>query len=239
MDRDLQGQCHRVRLCLGLELRFGCSDAFEPALLVGHPVRRFVAPAVGPMPSVLGRIGGIGLVQPGRDLGGELRLLLHHVFVAHSLVLTRVGPQLGAVHCHMAQLDQAGHLAQAQHLDKKLLQRRRMALAEVADGAEVRTVQPGDRHDIHSLLAGPGQLAAGVDAAAVAIQEQGHQHIAMIGRLALLGLVDAHDRRQVQRFTHRVPHEMCQVTWRNKLMHRRRQKPRLINVPCSKGLALV
>ena len=189
------------------------------------------------MLGVLGRVGGVGLIQPGGDLGSELRLLLHHMLVAHGLVLGGIGPQLSAVHRHMPELDQAGHLAQPQYLHEKLLQRRKMALAEVTDGAEVRPVQPGDGHHVHPLLAGPGQLPAGVDAAAVAIQKQGHQHAGMVGRLVLLGLVDARDRRKVERFAHRVPHEMRQMPRRHELMHRRRQQPRLINVPRTKGLA--
>ena len=82
---------------------------------------------------------------------------------------------------------------------------------------KIRPVQPGDGHHVHPLLAGPGQLPAGVDAAAVAIKQQGHQHAGVVGWLPLLGLVDAGDHRKVQRLAHCVPHEMRQVPRRHEL----------------------
>ena len=51
-------------------------------------------------------VRGIGLVQPGRHFGGQLRLLLHHVLIAHRPMLARVGPQLGAIHDYVTELDQ-------------------------------------------------------------------------------------------------------------------------------------
>ena len=94
------------------------------------------SPRLAPCWGVLGGVGGIGLVQPGRDLGGKFRFLAHHMLVAHRLVLAGIRLELGTVHSHVPQLDQPGRLAQPQHLDEELLQRRQVSLAEVADGAE-------------------------------------------------------------------------------------------------------
>jgi len=191
------------------------------------------------MPGILRCVRRIGPVEPGLHLGGQLRLPPRHVLVAHRLVPAGVGPQLGAVHGHVPQPDQTGRPAPLQHLHEQSRQCRQMPLAEVADGAEVRPVQPGDRHHVHPLLAGPGKLATGVEAAAVAIEPQRHQHAGMMGRLALLGLVHTDDRRQAQRRAHRVPHEMGQVSGRHEPMHRRWPQPRLIHVPRTKALAHV
>jgi hypothetical protein len=221
----------------GFQLRLGRADALQAALLVGHPVRGLVATAIRPVLCILRGVSGHRLIQPGLHLGHQLRLLAHHVLVAHCLVPAGVGAQLGAVDRNVPQLDQTRGPTQPQNLHEQFRQRCQMPLAEVTDGAEVRPVQPGDRHHVHPLFAGACQLTAGVDAAAVAIQQQCHQHTGMVGRLALLTLVDAHDRRQVQRLAHRVPHEMRQVPRRHKLTHRRRQQPCLIHVPRAKALA--
>ena len=54
-----------------------------------------------------------------------------------------------------------------------------------------------------------------------------------ICRLALLALADADDRRKVRG----LPHTMRQMAGRHEFMHRRRQKPCLVQVPGAEGLA--
>lgn len=226
-----------ARLGLGLELRLGGPNALEPALLVGCPVRRLVAPAVEAVFPIFRRVGRRGAIEPLLNFGGKSGLLLDHPFVAHRLVSAGVGLELGSVHRDMAEPDQSRRLAQTQHLHEKRRQRRQMPLAEVADGAEVRPVQPGHRHNVEALLARPRQLPARINAAAVAVEQQRHQHPRMIGRLALLSLVHAKDRRKVQGFAHRVANEMRQVPGRHKVVNRGRQQPSLIHIPRPKGLA--
>src|SRR3712207_7181856 len=72
----------------------------------------------------------------------------------------------------MPELHQSGRPAQLQDLHEQIRQGREVALAEVRDGAEVRTVQARDRHDIDPLLTGAGELAGGVEAAAVAVDRK-------------------------------------------------------------------
>jgi hypothetical protein len=156
-----------ARLRLGLELRLGGPNALEPALLVGHPVRRLVAPAVDAVFPIFRRVGPRSPLEPVLNFGGESGLLLHHPFVAHRLVPAGVGLQLGSVHRDMAKPDQSRSLAQLQRLHEQRRQRRQMPRAEVADRAEVRTVQPGHRHNVEAFFARPRQLPAGINAAAV------------------------------------------------------------------------
>jgi hypothetical protein len=78
-----------ARLRLGLELRLGGPNALEPALLVGHPVRHLVAPAVDAVLRILRRVGRRRPVKPVPNFGGKSRLLLDHPFVAHRLVVLR------------------------------------------------------------------------------------------------------------------------------------------------------
>ncbi|GGC66524.1 hypothetical protein GCM10011504_50630 [Siccirubricoccus deserti] len=73
----------------------------------------------------------------------------------------------------MAEPDQAGTPAQGKHLHEELGQRREMAAAELADGAEVRPVQRRHRLEVEALLAGARNTPRRVDATAVPYAKQG------------------------------------------------------------------
>lgn len=64
----------------------------------------------------------------------------------------------GTVHRHVPKVRKPGPLAQAQHLDEQLRESREMALAKVADGAEIRPVTTNSRTD-----SGRSQLCAARD----------------------------------------------------------------------------
>ena len=125
---------------LGFERRARGTDAGEPLLLVGHPVRHLIAAPFGPVLAILAIIGVRCRVEPGLHLRGQFGFHLLHARIAHGLVLGGVGAQLGPVHRHMAEAHQTRPLAQRQHLNEQLAQRRQVAAAELADGAEVRPV---------------------------------------------------------------------------------------------------
>ncbi len=228
----------RVSLRLGLERCLGRPDALEPRLLVGDPVRQLVAAHLGAMLGVLGGVSGLRLGQPALDLGRERRLGRCHPAIAHRLVLARVGLELGAVERDVAKPDQPRLPAQPQDLHEQRRQRRQMALPEVADGAEIRPLQAGHRHDVEPLLAAPGDPPRGVDALGVGIEQQRHHHRRVVGRLAaLLPLVGLDDRRKVQLAAHQLAHQMRRMARRHEVVDRRRQQPDLIHVPRPKGLA--
>ena len=125
----------------------------------------------------------------------------------------------------MGELHQTCRPAQAQHLDEQVRQRREMTLAELGDGAEVRPVQAGERHEVDPLLAGTGELARGVQAAAVAVEKQRHHHAGMVGRIPPLLGVGIEYGREIERLAHRVANKMRHVPGRHELMQGGRQKP--------------
>ena len=152
-------------------------------------------------------------------------------------MLRGIGLDLGAIERNVSQLHQAGRPAQLQHLHEQLAQRPKVPAAKLGEGAEVRPVQRRHRHEVHALLAGLRQPARRVDPAAVAVQQQRHHHRRMVRRIAAVLVVARQDRRQVELLAHRVANEVRNVPRRNQILHRRWQKPYLVDVPGTKGLA--
>ncbi len=223
---------------LGLQGGFRSADARQPRLLVGDPVRHLVAAPLGTVLGIPGGIRSLGPRQPVPDLTRQRRLGLAHPAVAHRLVLARVGLEPGAVERDVAEPDQPRLPAQPQDLHEQRRQRLEMALAEVADGAEIRPLHAGHRHHVEPLLTAPGDPPRGVDPLRIRVQQQGHHHRRVVGRLAaLLLLVGLDDRRQVQLAAHQLTHQMRRMARRNEVVDRRRQQPDLIHVPGSIGLA--
>src|SRR5262249_27205658 len=99
-----------------------------------------------------------------------------HALIAHRLVLRGIGFDLGAVKRNMAELHQAGGLAQVQNLRKQRVQRLQMPLAEFRDGTEVRRIEPHNAHEIDALAARLGNTARGINAAAIRIEQQRRHH---------------------------------------------------------------
>jgi hypothetical protein len=180
---------------------------------------------------VLGGIGLMGSRQPGIDLSGKSLLGCFHPGIAHRLVARGIRLQLGAVHGHMPEPHQSCGAAQLKHLHEQISQSRKVAPAEIRDGAEVRTVEARDRHHIDPLLTGAGELARGVDATTVAVEQKRHHHAGMVGWEAALLRVGVKNGREVERLPHCVSDEVRQVIRRHELVHRGRQKPALIHVP--------
>jgi len=137
----------------------------------------------------------------------------------------------------MAKADQTGPAAQPEHLLEQPGQHLQVALAEIADRAEIRPVQGGHCLKVEPLLAAPRDLARGVDAAAIGVEQQRHHHPRMIGRRSALLAIAGHDRRQVEPVAHHLAHKMRQMAGRHKILHRRRRQPNLIYIPRTKRLA--
>ena len=115
----------------GLRLQGGLRipDLGEAALPAGQFGGEFVPPLPLPVLGVLGGIDPLGLGQEGGDLLLQLPLRLGHAAVAHRLVLGGVGQDLRAVEGHVAELHQAGPLAEAEHLDEQRGEGRQVASA--------------------------------------------------------------------------------------------------------------
>jgi len=102
--------------------------------------------------------------------------------------------ELAAVEGQVAQAHQAGLGGQAQHLGEQVGEDFQMALAEVADGAEVGAVVADDGQEGQVALASGGDLATGIDTDAVGIKQQADQQArverGLPARLHLVGGVE-------------------------------------------------
>jgi len=76
----------------------------------------------------------------------------------------------------MPELHKPRRPAQFEHLDEQITQSFQVASPELGDGAEIRLVHRGDRHEIHPLLASLGDPARRIEPAALGIKQQRHHH---------------------------------------------------------------
>ena len=152
-------------------------------------------------------------------------------------MLGGIGLHLGAIERHMPELDQAGLLAQQQHLLEQLAQRLQVPLAEIRYRAEIRHVEPHNAHEINPLAARLGDPAGGVNAAAVGIQKQRSHHDRIKRRLAKLAAIAASDLAKINFVPHNVQHKASDMALGNEIRHCHRQQQRLINLPRAKCLA--
>jgi hypothetical protein len=131
---------------------------------------------------LLGLVGGTRPVEQGLDLGLQLGLGLEHVAVAHRLVATRVGLDLGAVHSDGAQLDQAHLARQAHDLHEQVREFLQVQCAEVTDRAVGGEVARGQNTECHVFVQLARDLARAEHAGGVAID----QHLDHHGRVERL-----------------------------------------------------
>jgi len=216
--------------------RLGGADRLDPLLLVGDPFGHLIAAFVA-VQLVLCGVRALGRAQPTVDFGLKLGLARLHALIAYGLVLRGVRLDLGAVERHVAELHEAGLLGQLQDLHKQPGQRLQMPLAEVADGAEVRRIERRDHHEVGALGARRGNPARGVDPARIAIEQQRRHHPRIERRLAEGARVAARDLTQIQALPNQRDDETRQVVLRHEVLHARRQKLRLVDLPEAKMLA--
>jgi hypothetical protein len=81
---------------------------------------------------------------------------------------------LRTIHGDVPQFDHARRRSQLQDLDKHADKGIQVELAEIADRAKVRTILPNNGEEGQIAFAGQGNLAAGENADAVAIEQQTH-----------------------------------------------------------------
>ncbi len=222
----------------GFRFQFGLglADLLQPFLLVGHPIGHLIA-TLWAVELVLLCIGRLGRFQPAVDLGGKLRFPLLHALVAHRLVFGRVRLDLGAVERDVPELHQAGLLGKLQHLHEQRGQRLEVPVAELRDRAEVRRVARHDHHEVRTLYRRLGDPARRVDAARIAVQKQRRHQPRVERRLTEPARVAASNRRQIKLLPDQRYDQPRQVVPRHIVLHARRQKLRLVNLPGAKFLA--
>ena len=223
-------------LGFGFQLSLGRADLLQPLLLVGHPIRHLVA-ALAAMQLVLFRVGGLRRRQPAVHLRCKLRFPLLHALIAHRFVLRRVRLDLGAIERHVPEPHQTGLLGQLQHLHEQSRQRLQMPSAEFRERAEVRWVACRDHHEVGALHGRLGDPPRRVDAARIAMQKQRRHHPRIEGGLAEHAPVAAGNRRQIKLLPDQRHDQPRQVVLGHIVLHTRRQKLRLIDLPRAKVLA--
>ena len=102
----------RVRLCLLLQHRLGRPNGLEPLLAARQFGGQFIAAPIGAIRGIIPDIRSLGLLQQRIDFGLQPRLIRHHPSITHGLVLRRIGLDLGAIQCNVAQLHQPRPLAE-------------------------------------------------------------------------------------------------------------------------------
>ena len=219
-----------------LQLSLGLAYLLQPLLFVGDPIGHLIATFVAVQPILL-RIRGLGGFEPAVDLGLKLRFPLLHPLVAHRLVFRRIRLDLGAVQRHMPELHQAGLLGKLQHLHEQSGQRFEMPSAELRDRAEVRRVASHDHHEVRALHRRSGDPARGIDAACITMQKQRRHHPRIKRRLSERARVTADNRAKIKIFPDQRYDQPREVVLGHVVLHARRQKLCLIDLPGAKILA--
>ena len=105
--------------------------------------------------------------------GFQFRRAFLHAFITHRFMFRRIGFDLRAIQCDVAEFDQPCCLAQLQNPEEQLAERLQMALAEVADRSEVRRIERDNHHEIVPLAAGSSNAPRRIQPACIAMQTGG------------------------------------------------------------------
>ena len=112
-----------------------------------------------------------------------------------------------------------------------------MPLAEVADRSEVRRIERDNHHEIVPLAAGSGNPPRRIEPTRIAVQQQRDHHARIERRLAEPTHVAARDLLEIQALAHQPDDKPRDMVLGNEVLHTRRQKQRLIDIPGAEVLA--
>src|SRR3977135_743932 len=112
-----------------------------------------------------------------------------------------------------------------------------MPLAEVAAGPEVRRIERHNPHKIVPLPAGLRAPPRPIQATGVAVQQQRHHHPRVKRRLPKPAHIAARDLLEIEALPHQLDDKPRDMAFWNEVLHIRRQKQRLIDIPRAKILA--
>src|SRR6202043_4267492 len=149
----------------------------------------------------------------------------------------RIRFDLRAIQGDMAEFDQSCRLAQLQNLQEQRAERLQMPLAEVVDGAEIRRIQRHNHHKIVPLAAGPGNAPRRIQPTRIAMQQKRHHHPRIERRLPEPAHIAARYLLEIEALPHKLNDKPRDMAFRHKVLHIRRQKQRLIDIPGTKILA--
>src|SRR6202040_4165668 len=154
-----------------------------------------------------------------------------------AFMFRRVRFDLRAIQCDVTEFDQPCCLTQLQNLQEQLAERLQMALTEVADRSEVRRIKRNNHHEIVPLAAGSSNAPQRIQPTRIAMQQKRYHHARIKRRLAQPTHVAARDLPEIQALPRQPNDKMRDVVLGHEVLHTRRQKQRLIDIPGAKVLA--
>src|ERR1700704_1078175 len=112
-----------------------------------------------------------------------------------------------------------------------------MPLAEVADGSEVRRIQRHYHHKIVPFAASSCDPPRRIQPTRIAVQQKRHHHPRVKRRLPEPAHIAARDLLEIEALPHQLDDKPRDMAFWNEVLHIRRQKQRLIDIPRAKILA--
>src|SRR5882757_7177439 len=112
-----------------------------------------------------------------------------------------------------------------------------MPLAEVADGSEVRRTPRHYHHKIVPFAASSCDPPRRIQPTRIAVQQKRHHHPRVKRRLPEPAHIAARDLLEIEALPHQLNDKPRDMAFRHKVLHIRRQKQRLIDIPGAKILA--
>src|SRR5438445_8125347 len=112
-----------------------------------------------------------------------------------------------------------------------------MPLAEVADGSEVRRIQRHYHHKIVPFAASSCDPPRRIQPTRIAVQQKRHHHPRVKRRLPEPAHIAARDLLEIEALPHQLDDKPRDMAFWNEVLHNRRQKQRLIDIPRAKILA--
>ena len=149
----------------------------------------------------------------------------------------RVRFDLRAIKRDMAEFDQPCRLAQLQNLQEQRAERLQMPLAEVADRAKIRRIERHNHHKIVPFAAGLRDPPRRIQPTRIAVQQKRHHHPRVKRRLPEPAHIAARDLLEIEALPHQLNDKPRDMAFRHEVLHIRRQKQRLIDIPGAKILA--
>src|SRR6202171_2757887 len=112
-----------------------------------------------------------------------------------------------------------------------------MPLAEVANGSEVRRIQRHNHYKIVPFAAGPCDPPRRIQPTRIAVQQKRHHHPRVKRRLPEPAHIAARDLLEIAALPHQIDDKSGDMAFRHEVLHIRRQKQPLIDIPGPKILA--
>src|SRR5450631_1398792 len=128
-------------------------------------------------------------------------------------------------------------LAQLQNLQEQRAERLQMPLAEVVDGTKIRRIERHNHHKIVPLAAGPRDSPRRIQPTRIAVQQKRHHHPRVKRRLPKPAHIAARDLLEIEALPHQLNNKPRDMAFRYEVLHIRRQKQRLIDIPGAKIFA--